>query len=157
LSHLHNRKESLRSVIISQQLLGTREVAVIHHTDCGMLTFTTQQLQDQLKGQYPAAAKEIESIDFLPFPDLEESVKNDVKYLKDHPLVLNDSTVTGWVYEVETGKVRLEYVSLQLLMLLIRSGKSSERFDGQRSHFIHVFISHQCHGFSDSLDVVLRA
>jgi carbonic anhydrase len=77
-----------------------------------MLTFTNQQLQDKLKGEYPASAKEIDSIDFLPFPQLEESVKNDVQFLKDHPLVLNDSTITGWVYEVETGKVRLGYVLL---------------------------------------------
>ncbi|PVG02051.1 carbonic anhydrase [Serendipita vermifera] len=99
-------KEALRSVIISQQLLGTREVAVFHHTDCGMLTFTTPQLQDKLKSQYPAAAKEIESIDFLPFPNLEQSVKDDVAFLKNHPLVLDETTITGWVYEVETGKVK---------------------------------------------------
>jgi carbonic anhydrase len=72
-----------------------------------MLTFTTPQLQDKLKSQYPAAAKEAENIDFLPFPDLEQSVKDDVAFLKNHPLVLDDSTITGWVYEVETGKVRI--------------------------------------------------
>ncbi|KAG8831417.1 hypothetical protein FRC17_003195 [Serendipita sp. 399] len=99
-------KEALRSVIISQQLLGTREVAVFHHTDCGMLTFTTPQLQGKLKEAYPEATKEIEAIDFLPFPNLEQSVKDDVEFLKNHPLVLKDTTITGWVYEVETGKVK---------------------------------------------------
>ncbi|CCA68022.1 hypothetical protein PIIN_01889 [Serendipita indica DSM 11827] len=99
-------KEALRSIIISQQLLGTREIALFHHTDCGMLTFTTPQLQEKLKTAYPHAANEAESIDFLPFPNLEQSVKDDVAYLKNHPLVLKETTITGWVYEVETGKVK---------------------------------------------------
>lgn len=104
-------KEALRSVIISQQLLGTREIAVIHHSDCGMLTFTTPQLQDKLKVAYPSAAKEIETIEFHPFPQLEESVKDDVQFLRNHPLVIKESVITGWVYEVETGKVGNPYVS----------------------------------------------
>lgn len=70
-----------------------------------MLTFTTPQLQDKLKESHPENAAEIDSIDFLPFSDLEASVKSDVKFLQEHPLVLKETKVTGWVYEVETGKV----------------------------------------------------
>jgi carbonic anhydrase len=96
----------LRSVIISQQLLGTREIAVFHHTGCGMLTFKSADLQAKLKEDHPQAASEIEKIDFLAFPHLEDSVKEDVQYLKNHPLVLDESVITGWVYEVESGQVR---------------------------------------------------
>lgn len=94
----------MRSVVISQQLLGTREIALFHHTDCGMLTFKNEDLRRTLKEKYPSATKEIEAIDFLPFPELEKSVKDDIEFLKEHPLVLDETTITGWIYDVETGK-----------------------------------------------------
>ncbi|KAF8592032.1 carbonate dehydratase [Ramaria rubella] len=98
-------REALRSVLISQHLLGTKEIAVFHHTGCGMLTFTSEQFQSQLKQSHPNHAQEIEAIDFLAFPKLEQSVKDDVDYLKQHPLLADNGNITGWVYEVETGKV----------------------------------------------------
>src|SRR4051794_17024023 len=64
--------DAIRSLVISQQLLGTREVLVIHHTDCGMLTFTNEQLRDRLRRELGADA---ESVDFLPSPDLQASVR----------------------------------------------------------------------------------
>jgi carbonic anhydrase len=103
-------KEALRSIVISQRLLNTREIAVIHHTGCGMVTFTTPQLRDLVKNAHPGdveVAKEVDAIDFLEFPHLEESVKDDVKFLNNHALVLKDTKTTGWIYEVETGKVSL--------------------------------------------------
>lgn len=101
-------KDALRSIIISQRLLGTREIAVFHHTDCGMLTFTTPQLRDIVKDSNPAdeRLKVVDHIDFLEFSELEQSVKEDVQYLKESPLVLPETVVTGWVYEVGTGKIR---------------------------------------------------
>ncbi|KIJ45761.1 hypothetical protein M422DRAFT_207139 [Sphaerobolus stellatus SS14] len=98
--------DALRSILISQHLLGTTEIAVFHHTDCGMLTFTTDQLQSILKDKHPEHAKEINEIDFLAFPQLDENVKEDVAFLKNHPLLVDNEHITGWVYEVETGKVR---------------------------------------------------
>ena len=86
-------------------MLGTREIALFHHTDCGMLTFTDADLKSSLKQKYPEADPEINKLDFYPFSQLEESIKNDVAYLKSHPLVLEETKITGWVYEVETGKV----------------------------------------------------
>src|SRR5438034_11676875 len=65
--------DALRSLIISHNLLGTREFVVIHHSDCGMLTFTNDQLRGQLKERYGADAS---GIDFLPFPDLDQSVRD---------------------------------------------------------------------------------
>ncbi|ESK91243.1 carbonic [Moniliophthora roreri MCA 2997] len=100
-------KDALRSIIISQRLLGTREIALFHHTDCGMLTFSTDQLRDIVKkdlGVDPSKT-EIDRINFLEFGNLEENVKEDVKWLQDHPLVLKDTKVTGWIFRVEDGKV----------------------------------------------------
>src|SRR6187431_2850641 len=67
--------DAIRSLVISYKLLGTREFVVIHHTDCEMLTFTNEQLRDQLKRDLGADAS---AIDFLPFSDVDESVRRDV-------------------------------------------------------------------------------
>ncbi|KAF8078264.1 carbonic anhydrase [Lyophyllum atratum] len=101
-------KEALRSVVISQRLLGTREIAVFHHTGCGMLTFSTEHLRKVVKDSEPgnsAVAEAVDKIDFLEFGHLENSIKSDVKFLQENPLVLKDTKVTGWVYDVTTGKV----------------------------------------------------
>ena len=102
-------KEALRSVVISQRLLGTKEIVIFHHTDCGMLTFTNEHLREKVKSESPGnqtVAATVDSIDFLTFPHLEQSVEDDVKYLKDSQLLVEGSTVTGWVYDVHSGKVR---------------------------------------------------
>lgn len=102
-------KESLRSIIISQRLLGTKDVLVIHHSDCGMLTFSDEQLRSKVIDAHPGDTKVSEAVNdlqFGPFPDLDRSVKDDVAFLKNHPLVLKEGNITGWVYEVETGKIR---------------------------------------------------
>ncbi|KAF1974476.1 carbonic anhydrase [Bimuria novae-zelandiae CBS 107.79] len=99
-------RDAFRSLVISQQLLGTTEVLLVKHTGCGMLTFdneTARGLVKKNKGE--AAAKEVEGLDFLAFPDLEEKVREDVEWLKSRA-VEEGIRVTGWVYEVETGKVR---------------------------------------------------
>ncbi|KAG6919591.1 hypothetical protein DXG01_004255 [Tephrocybe rancida] len=101
-------KEALRSIVISQRLLGTREIAVFHHSGCGMLSFTTDHLRRVVKEAEPdnaAVAEAVEDIHFLEFADLQESVKSDVKFLQEHPLILKGTEVTGWVYHVETGKI----------------------------------------------------
>jgi carbonic anhydrase len=93
-------QEALRSLVISQQLLGTREVAVIHHTDCGMLTFTNPQLRAKVKETLGADAG---GIDFLPFSDVEQSVREDVDFLRASPLIPRDIPIRGFVYDVKTG------------------------------------------------------
>ncbi|KAF9248042.1 hypothetical protein DTO006G1_224 [Penicillium roqueforti] len=93
--------DALRSVIISQQLLGTREIVIVHHTNCGMLTFTDEELKDKIRADLHQNA---DHIAFLAFKDVEQSVRDDIKILKDSPLVL-DVPITGYVYEVETGKI----------------------------------------------------
>ena len=95
-------KDALRSLVISQRLLGTNEVAVIHHTDCGMLTFSNDDLYAKVEQDLGADASDI---DFLPFPDLEQSVRDDVKLLSDSPLIPDDIPIRGFVYDVKSGAV----------------------------------------------------
>jgi carbonic anhydrase len=73
-----------------------------------MVTFTTESARKLLKETNPneAFAHAIDRIDLLEFADWEESVKDDIKFLRDHPLIAKDSVITGWVYHIETGKVR---------------------------------------------------
>jgi carbonic anhydrase len=99
--------DSLRSIIISTQLLGTKEILVVKHTRCGMATFTNEDAHAVVaKNLGPEAAEEIKGLDFRPFPDLDAAVRDDVKFLKGSKAVAADVAVSGWVYEVETGKVR---------------------------------------------------
>jgi len=94
--------DAIRSLVISTTLLGTEEFAVIHHTDCGMLTFTNEDLRKKLSDERRVDAS---GVDFLPFPDLEQSVRDDVSTIKASPLLPDGIEVTGWVYDVKTGKI----------------------------------------------------
>ena len=88
--------------MISEQLLGTNTVVVIHHTDCGMLTFSNADLRTKLKQELKADADEI---DFLPFKDLEQSVRDDVATLKASPLIPDNVDISGFIYDVKSGKL----------------------------------------------------
>ena len=102
-----NARDSIRSLVISQQLLGTNEILLIKHTGCGMLTFKNEDAHTVVEKQLGASAKqELLGLDFQPFPDLEEGVENDVKFLKETKVIPDSVNISGWVYEVETGKVR---------------------------------------------------
>ena len=94
--------DAIRSLVISQQLLGTREVVVIHHTDCGMLTFTDDQLRQKLRDDLGAQTTDA----FLPFSDLEQSVRDDVAAIRTSPLLLKDVPVRGFIYDVRTGRLQ---------------------------------------------------
>ena len=92
----------IRSLAISQNLLGTEEIILIHHTDCGMLTFTDEQFKSQLEestGQRPEWDSEA-------FPDLEADVRSSLQKVEDSPFIPNKESVRGFVYEVETGRLR---------------------------------------------------
>ncbi len=95
-------QDALRSLIISQRLLGTREVAIIHHTDCGMLIFKNEDLRAQVRRELGADAG---GIDFLPFSEVEKSVRDDVGALRDSPFIPRDVPVRGFVYDVRTGRL----------------------------------------------------
>lgn len=112
--------DALRSIVISQQLLGTREIVIVHHvstpspdsgwkltkswnvqTDCGMLTFSDEVLRSKIRQDLN---EDVDHIAFLPFQDVRQSVIDDIAFLKKNPLVL-DVPITGYIYDVTTGKV----------------------------------------------------
>jgi carbonic anhydrase len=95
-------RDALRSLVISQRLLGTNEIVVIHHTDCGMLTFTNPDLHAKVKQDLGVDSS---NIDFLPFADVEESVREDVALLLSSPLIPANIGIRGFVYDVRTGKL----------------------------------------------------
>jgi carbonic anhydrase len=94
--------EALRSLVISQRLLGTDAIAVIQHTDCGMLTFSNEDLYSKVKEDLGADATRI---DFLPFGDLEQNVRDDVAFLRNSPLIADDIEIRGFVYDVGTRRL----------------------------------------------------
>jgi carbonic anhydrase len=96
-------RDALRSLIISQRLLGTRELAIIHHTDCGMLTFTNRDLREKVREDL---GQDTGEFDFLPFQDLDESVRQDIEFLQATQLLNPDTLIRGFVYDVKTGKLR---------------------------------------------------
>ena len=92
----------IRSLTISQRLLGTREVMLIHHTDCGMLTFTDADLKQQIlddTGVEPAFAMEA-------FTDVDDNVRQSIVRVKASPYIPSKDQVRGFVYDVESGKLR---------------------------------------------------
>ncbi|HZU11852.1 MAG TPA: carbonic anhydrase [Chloroflexota bacterium] len=94
--------DALRSLIISSHLLGTNEYLVIHHTDCGMLSITNEDLQRKLSLE---TGEDASHIDFLPFADLEQSVRDDVARIKGSPFIPPGVRVRGFTYDVHTGKL----------------------------------------------------
>ena len=93
--------DEIRSLAISQRLLGTREIMLIHHTDCGMLTFTDDEFKRSIQddtGLKPHWAAEA-------FPDLEEDVRQSMARIKASPFVPNTDNVRGFVFDVATGKL----------------------------------------------------
>jgi carbonic anhydrase len=94
--------DAIRSLAISQNLLGTEEIILLHHTDCGMLTFTDDQFRDRLEQDVGAAP----SWPVHTFSDLEGDVRESIRRIKESPFIPNNGSVRGFVYEVETGKLR---------------------------------------------------
>jgi carbonic anhydrase len=93
--------DALRSLAISQHLLGTEEIVLIHHTDCGMLTFTDDQLAERLERETGARPEWRAHA----FEDLEQNLRASVRRIKDDPFVPRTDSVRAFVYEVETGQL----------------------------------------------------
>lgn len=94
--------DEIRSLAISQRLLGTREILLIHHTGCGMLTFSDDELRTQIQsdvGIKPHFPMET-------FSDLEEDVRQSIARIQASPFIPNKDNVRGFIYEVETGRLR---------------------------------------------------
>lgn len=92
----------IRSLVISQRLLGTREIMLIHHTDCGMLTFEDDELKAQIErdtGIRPTFAMDA-------FSDVEADVLQSIARVRASPFIPHKDVVRGFIYEVETGRLR---------------------------------------------------
>jgi carbonic anhydrase len=113
-------EDAIRSLVISYKLLGTKEWFVIHHTDCGMLTFTNDIIRDLLSKSLETARIEngqwkdvgigggsvaAEYMEWLTFKDLKQSVAHDVARIRTHPLVPATIPIYGYVYDVSSGKL----------------------------------------------------
>jgi carbonic anhydrase len=112
--------DAIRSLVISYKLLGTKEFFVVHHTNCGMVTFNNGVMAGLLAnsletavhdgtawkdvGQGPGSA-EAAKIDWLTFTDDRQAVIDDVKKVRNHPLVPKSIPVYGYLYDVRTGKL----------------------------------------------------
>ena len=94
--------DAIRSLIISHELLGTKEFIVLNHTDCGLLKFTDNDLQKQLTDKYNTDASEVK---FHSFPNLEQNVRDQIKKIKSTPFFSPDISVFGFIYDVKTGKI----------------------------------------------------
>ena len=112
--------DAIRSLVISYKLLGTREWFVIHHTDCGMETFTDEIMRDLLGNSLETAtidengwrdtgkgpgSPEGDYIDWLTISDQAKSVYADVQRIRDHPLVPSSIPIYGYIYDVKTGRL----------------------------------------------------
>ncbi|CAN5756340.1 carbonic anhydrase [soil metagenome] len=94
--------DAVRSLAISQRLLGTKEIILIHHTDCGMLTFSDDELKRQIQtevGIRPHFALEA-------FTDLEEDVRQSIQRINHSPFIPIKENVRGFIYDVGTGQLR---------------------------------------------------
>ncbi|HEX3539112.1 MAG TPA: carbonic anhydrase [Acidimicrobiales bacterium] len=95
-------EDAIRSLVISQRLLGTEEIILLHHTDCGMVTFTDGAVKDAIEadtGIRPSFALEA-------FPDADADVTQSIRRIQANPFIPRKDRVRGFVYEVETGKLR---------------------------------------------------
>ena len=94
--------DAIRSLALSQRLLGTEEIVLIHHTDCGMLTFSDddfrRQVQDDVGVKPPWAAE--------AFPDLDEDVRQSIARINASPFIPRKESVRGFVYDVRDGSLR---------------------------------------------------
>jgi carbonic anhydrase len=95
-------EDVIRSLMLSQRLLGTTEIVLVHHTDCGMLTFRDDDLKDRIEadtGLRPPFALE-------SFPDVDADVVQSIARIRASPFIPDKSSVRGFVYEVTTGRLR---------------------------------------------------
>ena len=94
--------DAIRSLAISQHLLGTEEVILIHHTDCGMLTFTDEEFASKLQQE----SRQRPGWSAQAFADVEDDLRGSIQRIQESPFVPNKDSVRGFVYDVETGQLR---------------------------------------------------
>jgi carbonic anhydrase len=100
--------DAIRSLAVSTRLLGTRDIVVLHHNDCGLLNASNEQIQQRFHTELGAeAGHAAEAMDFLPFDDIAQRVREDVAVIRASPLISDDVAVHGAIFNVHTGHVTL--------------------------------------------------
>jgi len=97
-------EDSLRSLIVSHYLLGTEEIMVINHTDCGLMHASEQELRTRIQNRTGTAA--VSPAFFYAFQNIEENVRHQLQKLRTHPWIPQSVAVRGFVYDVTTGLLR---------------------------------------------------
>ncbi len=97
-------EDSLRSLVISHHLLGTEEIMVINHTDCGLMQASEQDLRTRIQNRTGTAA--VSPAFFYAFQDIEENVRHQLQKLRTHPWIPQQVSVRGFVYDVSSGLLR---------------------------------------------------
>jgi carbonic anhydrase len=95
--------DSMRSLVISTRVLGTKEIMIINHNDCGMLRFTDQELEDRLRdetGMWPIAPA-----NFFSFTDTEQNTREQMQKARSHPWISPDVPIRGFVYDLDSGRL----------------------------------------------------
>ena len=95
--------DAIRSLVASCLLLGTTQVLVIHHTDCGMMAATNEDLRNEVRRRLGVDAS---GIDFMTFTDLEQSVRDDIESIRSSPFLPAELAVSGSIYDVRNGRLR---------------------------------------------------
>lgn len=94
--------DAIRSLIISSLLLGTDQYLVIHHTECGMASHTNEEVHRKVQ---EATGADASAIDFLVFSNLEDSVREDVRRIRNSPYIPDNISVHGFIYDVRSGRL----------------------------------------------------
>lgn len=97
-------EDALRSLIISHHLLGTQQLMIINHTDCGMLTFKDEDLRERLQNETGQVADK--PVHFHAFSDLEGNVREQMQKVRAHPWIPDTFLVRGFVYDVKSGALK---------------------------------------------------
>jgi carbonic anhydrase len=97
-------EDSLRSLVVSHYLLGTEEIMVINHTDCGLMLASEQELRTRIQNRAGTAA--ISPAFFYAFQNIEENVRHQLEKLRTHPWIPKEVAVRGFVYDVSSGRLR---------------------------------------------------
>jgi carbonic anhydrase len=105
--------DTVRSLVVSNRLLGSREIMIINHTDCGMLKFADKEMEDRLRketGQAPIAPAR-----FYSFTDVEENTREQIQKARSHPWIPQDVPVRGFVYDVNTGRLSEVFADAEIV------------------------------------------
>jgi carbonic anhydrase len=99
-------KDAARSLLVTTHLLGAEDIYVIKHTRCGLLGVPTEVVHSVMKKNMGLnESADVDSFDIIPISNLEESAKEDVEFLRNHPLALKKVRITGWIFDTDTGLI----------------------------------------------------